>query len=477
MLITTKHNLLAKTACSLAFPLAMLLALAGCSTDIPNSGTSILPDSDAIVVHVDTFGMSSVLREAGVMYSSPDSLLLGEADNRYGTIHADILAQLTCPENFSYPENAEVDSVCVFLVYRTWFGSGTSPMAINIYEMDKGTFNYNTQYETTLNLDDYWSGEDSTRLLNADRIIVAASPTDSTYNSSEKVYVPYIRCRTTDEFARRFFESNDFSSQAAFENKFKGLYITSTFGSSTVLHVSDITLAVYYHFTYQKAGRDTTVNDVKGFYSNAEVRKVNRVQYMNSTYESLLTNTDTNFIVSPANLYTRLSIPMKKMSDNIYEQLGSKRPYVNLAKLDVSVLNVYTGQTSQKTRDDWAQPAGYMMLIKESAADRFFAQRETPTDTCAIISALQTGTDSDGNTTYYYSYDLATLLTMQLRNQQDADTLQMLLVPVSVTTTSTSSTTTVYSSAKLLNTITATATASATNSQNPMRLEVVCSGF
>ncbi len=447
-----------------------------CKDDITNSGASILPPSDAIVVNVDTFGMSSVLTEAGVMYSSPDSLLLGEADNRFGTIHADILTQLTCPEGFRYPENAAVDSVCVFLTYQSWYGSGLSPLAVNLYEMDKATFVYSEAYETTLNLSDYWSGDESTRLLEDSKIVVAAHATDSSYLSTTDTYAYHVRCRTTDSFAERFFGITDFSSQDAFDEQFKGLYITSTFGSSTVLYLQDISLAVYYHFTYDKAGRDTTVNAVKGFYSNSEVRKVNRIEYQNKAYEALLQNTDTNFVVSPANMYTRLSIPMKKMSDDIFADLGDKRPYVNLAELNIEVLNVYKGQTADKTRDDWAQPSPYMMLLKESSADRFFNKREIPTDTCAIISALNSGVDEDGNTIYYYSYDLATLLTMQLRNKQDNDTLQMLLVPVSVTTTSTSSSV-VYSSAKLLHTITATALPSASNASCPMRLEVVCSGF
>ncbi len=469
-----------RSLCFLSVALFVLaIATLSCKNDVINSGMSVLPQGDYIDVTVDTFGMSSVLREAGSMISAPDSLLLGEVDNRYGTIHADILTQVTCPEGYSYPEGAEVDSVCIFLTYNSWFGNGTSPMAINIYEMDNATFAFSQPYMSDLDLSDYWSGDEDTQILPEEKIVVAAHPTDSSYISDDEGYQYYIRCRTSDDFAKRFFAINDFSSQQSFNDNFKGLYITSTFGSSTILHVQEISLAVYYHFTYQKADRDTTISTFKGFYGNRETRRVNRIEYINGTYEQLLTNPDTNFIVSPANLYTRLSIPMEEMSEKIKNGLGDKRPYVNLAQLYIEVLNVYTGQTSEKTRDDWAQPANYMMLIKENAFERFFEKREVPSDTCAIISSLKSGSDTDGNTVYYYSYDLATLLTRQLRNKQESDTLNMVLVPVSVTTGSTgsSNSSVIYTSAKLLNTITATVIPSAKNSVYQFELEVVCSGF
>ena len=124
-----------------------------------------------------------------------------------------------------------------------------------------------------------------------------------------------------------------------------------------------------------------------------------------------------------------------------------------------------------------------MLLIKEDALYRFFTSNELPSDSCALLESITTRVDSLDETHYYNSYDLSTLLTQQIRNanKQKAlpDTLKMVLVPVDVSTSTLSSTssTTTITSVKHKQTISATAVRSANIKEDPMRLEVVYSGF
>ena len=150
-----------------------------------------------------------------------------------------------------------------------------------------------------------------------------------------------------------------------------------------------------------------------------------------------------------------------------------KIPYVNMAQLQIDVENVFTGTANEKGRNDWLQPAAYMLLIREESVERFFNNKELPSDTCAILSALTQGTDSAGNTIYYYSYDLSDLLTNQLRKQEPDTALQMVLMPVSVSTGS-SSAGTAITSVKQQQTMSATQIKSASNGMN---LKMVYSGF
>ena len=117
-----------------------------------------------------------------------------------------------------------------------------------------------------------------------------------------------------------------------------------------------------------------------------------------------------------------------------------------------------------------------MLLIKENSLDRFFYKKELPNDTVAILSALTNGVDSLGNTVYYYSYDLNTLLTNQIRHNV-ADTLSMLLVPVTVETTTASSGATAVTSVRQSQVMSATKICSARNTDSPTSLQVVYSGF
>ncbi len=105
--------------------------------------------------------------------------------------------------------------------------------------------------------------------------------------------------------------------------------------------------------------------------------------------------------------------------------------------------------------------------------ERFFKNKELPSDTCALLGQLTQGVDSVGDAIYYYSYDLSDFLTNQLRQESNDEILDMLLVPVTISTSTTSSTT-VVSSVKQQQTMSATKIRSA---KNGMRLELVYSGF
>ena len=474
-----------RTTLLFACTLFLGVILSGCKDDVVTAGSSLLDDNDKIIVCSDTFSLSSNLAPCGSIITAPDSFLLGEITTDYGTVRAEILTQLACPVGFQYPETAEVDSVCLFFYYRDWVGSNSTPMAVNVYEIDRSVMEYNLTYTSDINIADYCSMVDSTLLVSRQPLIVAGSKADSVYNSSTGTYLPMVRCRISDDFARRFFSMQTYTSQDSFNKFFKGLYITPTFGSATMLHITDVSMAVYYHFSYNRGGQDTTVTDMKGYYANAEVRGLNRIEYRDkeTLVENLLADSaHYSYVIAPAGVYTRMQFPMVQIEETIMQSLiykdTVKRPYVNLAQLQVDVLNVYEGTGTDISRNDWLQPADYMLLIKEESVDRFFRKKELPSDTVAILSSLSTGVDSLGNTIYYYSYDLNTLLTNQIRQIQNPDTLNMLLVPVTVeTTTNASYGTTSVTSVRQSQVMSATKIRSAQNADSPLSLKVVYSGF
>lgn len=457
--------------------LLLLLAVAfvGCKDDKASAGGSVLEKEDEILVRSDTFPIHSSLVQVDSIVSLPDSFLLGEMVSSYGTLHADILTQFACPIGFSYPEGAEVDSVCLCLIYRSWFGDGNTPMGITAYEIDLGEFDYARSYPSNINPRDYVSTT-APEVLAQEKIVAASHKTDSAYSSATSTYYPLVRARMSEDFTKKFFNIRNFSSQEDFNKVFKGLYIVSEFGSSTVLNVVDINIAVYYSFSYDKAGVDTLVHDMKAFYANSEVRQINCITYkdQDEVFSNLQKDSSSyNYVISPANIYTRLQFPMAKIQERINSRIDGKRPYVNMGKVKVGISNM---STTVRTRDDWSRPASQMLLIKESAMSRFFTKRELPTDTCALLADLTRGTSKEGETEYYYTYDLSELLTNQLRSANNPDTLSMVLVPVDVVT-ATSNNTTYIISIKQQQTVSATVTYSADNPTNPMDIEVVYSGF
>lgn len=438
------------------------------------AGSSVLESEDSIIVRADTFSLTSSLVRGSAVTATPDSFLLGEMDSKYGHLHADLLTQFACPVGFVYPENAVLDSVCLFLYYRYAQGDGNAPLAINAYAMDRGTFAYGEPLRSDTAISTYCSLEDSTRLLAYPAIVTANRYTDSTYTSNG--YVPTIALRLNSKWAKKIFEANDYSSQEAFSKLFGGIYLTTEFGGATLLSIMDLNMGIYYHFTYERAGVETVVEeDMKGLYANREVRQLNRYIWQESDLQALEQNADTNFIISPAHIYTQLSFPMASMKEAITQSVGTRRAYVNRARLSLPVLNYYTGTESQRTRDDWAQPAQNMLLIRKSDLDLFFNDEIELSDSIAMYATLQSVTDTLDVTTYSYEFDLSTLLTKQLREDR-FETLDMLLVPITVTTSTTSSSATIVD-ISYNQSLTATEIYSAQHPKYKLELEVVYSGF
>lgn len=459
----------------------VLVALVSCNeNNSVSAGASTLPDAD-IRVMADTFRVSSLLDTTTVAISlTPDSFLLGECETHFGAIRADILAQFACPEGFQYPggDTAVVDSVCLYLYYNTWYGDSKSPLGITVYEMDVNTLYENQQYFSNMDIANYCSLADSTHLAPHSKIIIPSHPSDSTYSSEQDSYTPTIRIKLTDDFAQRFFRIKDFSSQKAFNQLFKGLYIRTDFGGSNVLYVNDITMTVFYHFTLSRPQmNDTVINDTRAFYANEEVRQVNRFTYPNreSILQQYSQEKDVNYIVSPANIYTELSIQMDSIYNRINQELADTttyRVYINKADLTLDV--IYSDSITDRPRDNWDTPASHMMLIQKEEMNKFFSTNKAPSDSVAIIATLSASTDSLNNISYKYTYDLSNFLTKQIRSEHRVDQMTFVLVPVAVTS---NTSTGAILSVKPSQTISATCIRSANDTIKPMDIEVVYTGF
>ena len=438
---------MSKRAVFIVFLAAIMSLWTGCKDDVATTGQSVLDSDDKIFVLADTFTISSVVDSCGAIISQADSFLLGEIETDYGTLRASILTQLACPEGYSYPADFAVDSVdsiCLFMYYSSWEGDPNSPIAVNAYLMDKQTFQYSGTYPTDLNIGDYCSRDKS--ILTNHRIVIASEKLDSIQNN-DGTYSPMVRMRVNDDFMQEFASIRSFTDQKTFNEAFKGLLIETSFGSSTILNISDIALGVYYRFGYNKAGRDTVVHDFKAFYANSEVRTVNHLYYEDKKelVEKLQNDSDTyNYIIAPACVYTRLQFPLKEIADTIIQNMRDP----------------LTGDTVK-----WP-----------------YVNKELPSDTCALLGTLTQGVDSVGDAIYYYSYDMSDFLTDRLHKilreklyeENNNPTLNMLLVPVTIGTSTVSNSATAVTSVRQQQTVSATKIRSA---KNGMKLEIVYSGF
>ncbi len=470
-----KNILIFTTVCLLA------LLVSGCKDDVTRAGSSALLEGEDVIVCSDTVSnISTLLWEAVPIYTQPDSFLLGECHtNDYGTLKADMLTQFACPEGWQYPDNSVLDSVCLYLYYRSWYGDGQSPLGIRAYMLDGEALRFDSIYPTDVDITQFCSLNDSLRILNSDRVVVASSPTDSFYSATYSAYQPYVRARLSDKWANYLFQLQSYDSQNTFNKHFPGLYITSTYGASVALYVNSLCLTVHYHYTYQTSdGVTHTMNDNKVLYANSEVRQAARYEWQDrsTTYTNLEKDTAVNYILSPAHAYTLIKIPMRQVLEDIDNGVSHRKStYINYARLRLDVLN----GTSTKSKDDnYAAPASTMLLLQEREFDNVFKKNQLPADTVAKLATLTTVYNSSTQTyDSYYDFDLSTILTRQLRlGTEAADTLRMLLLPVDVTYAS-ASTGSYVSLIRMKQAVTATKIMSTRSQSTPLDIEIIYSGF
>lgn len=407
----------------------IIFFISSCKDDsITDMGSSIQPPGDKITVASNRFDIHSENYPVDFMYSRPDSFLLGTFyDPTYGTVHADIMAQVEYPKDFVYPVDAQPDSVLLVMYYRKFFGDAYSPMHLSVYEMNKQTFNYTTPYPSNINPEDYVDKSNSSLLI--------GEKTFTATDAASNVAAPFVITKLKDEFVQKFSNINadTYKSDSAFFDFFKGMYITTDFGSASMLYVQQIDLE-YYHSTTRTLkdihGQDSIVRQSHSitFPANTWVRQVNRFMHPDKTsiINQLESSTEQiHHISSPANMYTRIKMPIKHMSDII--NTGDAKVLFNNAKLRVDIDHL----------NDEAFPLpmpNNLLLIKEQSVERFFTKNELPTDTVAILGTYQSETDTDGEKNYFYNFNIANLVANEFKQeklrQTMPDSINFLLVPV-----------------------------------------------
>jgi hypothetical protein len=413
-----------------------MLLLSACSDiNVSDMGSQLLPTGDQITVSSETFTVQSEDYIVPSIYAYPDSFLLGTFyDEKYGTTHADILAQVEKPAQYIYPENVSItpDSVYLLLYYKQYFGDRYSPMHISVYEMNKATFNYTQAYPSNLNPADY-----------TDKSLLLGQKTITAVDASGEGDSTVVAIKLSNEFLQRFSKASPdiYEDEAKFLDFFKGLYITTDFGSATMLYLKQIDLEYFHHYTYSgksTSGQDSTitVNNVFTFPANQSVRQVNRFLHpdIENVKASLQAKTkQVHYISSPANIFTKVRLPIRSMHSTM--ESADKRLSINSAKLRLDMGEIDTNNFSMPISSS-------LLLVRQNAVDRFFAKKELPSDTVAIVGTYSYELNPTTNEyDFYYEFDLARYIANEFKQANLLNTVlpeyaDFVVVPVRVTTNS-----------------------------------------
>ena len=350
------------------------------------------------------------------------------------------------------------------MYYRNWFGSSNAPLEISIYELNKSPIVYSTQYMSDLNVSEFCDES----ILMGQRMMTSVDQSLSDSVLEDENYLPSFRYKLSEEQLQRFFNmpQSAYSSIEAFNDIFKGLYITTRYGSSTMLHLLQIDMKLYYHYTYDKMGKDTTVQTSIIYPANQEVRQLNK--YTHADIREVVKERDSvNHITATAGVYPKVWLPIGRMRERIGSKIGDRILNFNSAILHI--------EATELDSSELALPIPYnVVLMRASDYESFIRYNQIPTsaDSTAVIGVYNTSRN-------VYSFDLSYMMTKLVRgDMMDLSAEEeMILVPVDLTTSSSSSGEVTVTGIRPRARLAGVTVRSGQNSYSPMRLEVIYNGF
>jgi len=329
-----KHNYLVLSIGTIIFSSILLFFSCKKINSATELGDDLIPPIDNIttfdttldvIVTNDSFTLANDSTRYGAnLFNASYTQYLGYINNDpfFGKSNAKLYLQLK-PELFNrYPfanrnDSLFIDSVVLVLNYLETWGDTTVPQTVNVYEIAQAS-----------NFD-----ADSVYIIRENNIANAGLLGSRTFrpyelNDSVKAYkdttANQLRIRLSDAFGQRLLNydttttrgyENAYSTDSAFNSKFKGFSLESTSGNAVVgfnLNGANTKLAIYYR--YYKNGIsniDTTVTDFKFTSLSASANHVTR-DYAGSAFAASVGGTgsdDVVYIQNTPGSYATIKIP------------------------------------------------------------------------------------------------------------------------------------------------------------------------
>lgn len=394
--------------------------LFSCDDSLKNIGFTIQPEGDRIAVGTDslfikakTVAVDSLLPEG--MFAKTKSPVLGEyKDPIFGTTKSDFVGEFYYPEGSKFPKNTTIDSVRVAVFYDSWQGDSLAPIGLTAYEINK-----------KLPAGSHFTKFDPTQYVDL------SAPLGKSFFSAANIEVPLNERKQPDYYHRAFVnlpkslgerihnlsETVDNLDTDALKEYFKGLYLTTDFGSGAIVTVDHTYLYIHYNYLDEKGSstkEDTIRTGSMILNTTPEVIQINRIENKND--KLLEENNEYAYIKSPAGVYTELEFPLIDKAAKLNNQA------LNLARFKVTALPDRDAELKFRLK-----PSPYLLLVNKDDLKEFFEKRKLPDNVTSFYAQLDQTT---------YTYDFGNLSTMinhyKEKNDGKVKNLTYVLVPIDV---------------------------------------------
>lgn len=350
----------------------ILLVCASCEpSDI---GAALQPEEDKMVVQTDSFYIQSATELLSSRHSESDNLELGYLyDPIYGGVKLDFLAEFRYSRD-TFPATLQEPKLNVVMYYRSFYGDSLAVNEASVYALQQ-PLDYEIDYKSDINVSDYC---DKSVLL-AKKTYVAYDATVPSAERKKADYCDKVQIELPQSYCSELLTNRDYAkSQSDFLNFLKGVYVTTQYGSRTVLNIDSVNLELSYLYAPEKTKPDSLVKSVCIYPVNRETSSVVRVSEVEAPAQVDLDSL--NYIVSSSGYVTRLTLPLSRIKESMVDKETDEKLNLNDMSLIVEAACMADESASRMT------PPDVLLLIQAKDMDAFFTQSKYPAE--GIVSTL-----------------------------------------------------------------------------------------
>lgn len=397
------------TLLSLVLTFSITLALTSCDDDLNNIGGSLQPPGDNIIAGTDTLGVTArtVSMQDSVYAQTVNGILGKYEDDIFGTIKSDYLCQLLFPEDAKFNDKiASIDAVELVIGFYSYMGDSVSPMGLSAYKVTQPLPEY------------FYTNADPKKYTDMKTLITSRtfSVTGSKLVDKSTQY-RQITSSIDSTFAKDLnaaIRSGKVKDKNTFNEYFPGLYITTTFGTGTLIQPVQTAIKISYSYYTEKTDTIPIRTSTFSLSATTEINQLTHIE--NKNPEPLFDETSgMTYIKTPAGVYPEIVFPIKKIKENM---AANKYASINTALFSV------TGYTEKEPTGtfNFGRPST-LLLINKDSVDYFFQNRKLPNNITTF-----TATRNTASNTYKFN-NLSRLITIY-KDKNLAKDPTFVLVPV-----------------------------------------------
>lgn len=408
-----------KTLLSFAIVLFMI-AFVACEDGLSRLGESIQPGVDDINAKGDTINLTAATYSfKDSVYARTEYGLLGEyIDPVFGKVKSDYMTELFCPDNieFKNPNNKAItiDSVMLDTEFMYYTGDTVAPMGLSVYEVTEPLKAY-----FFTNVDPAKYTNNMSKLLGQSIFSIQDVPTEVISGSRIRTISTELDLSLGERFYKEWIDSKGatFKNSDAMSKFFKGVYVTTTFGSGTLINTDRTFFNIYY--TYQIRNLANTADSaVVGTFSLPVTPEVIQMNHVKNTLPAGMLGPSKvqTYLKTPAGVYSEITISLK----DIREAVGADR-VINAANFKIK------GFTEEEEKSGLTRPSFVLIINKDSLKNYFYDQKYSLSNKTSFVVArsVASNTYDLGNMANVINY-----YTDYYKDQAELPDLKYLIIPV-----------------------------------------------